>query len=331
MPSFDSSKLAESATGNFLDLPKGIRNNIYEKVLAVPHPIYLFQEPNSRVETFAPEKPSRGWAETQVYGDLKGQSHKQRGPSRSARRKHLKNGWTRKDRIEWQGDIHPRDQPRKSRRTTDGHGSHVEEFSTAVSTERTISPHAPVRSPDQLQRQVRKEREEPSPMSSPSRRSANQHSAREGPERVIERWRAQASPTTQEYSPSRFRTPNHSSTTTQHNPQITSNPEESQENQASSSPQSESPGAHVSAGKVGKASRQVRTSQQRQRRAKQTEQPRDRDKKENQSDPNERSNAEKKAQRKAAAKRAGTTKKTRRRKSAAAKRSHTQHHVYAAK
>ncbi|KAH8644040.1 hypothetical protein IG631_01504 [Alternaria alternata] len=59
MPSFDSSKLGESATGNFLDLPKGIRNNIYEKVLAVPHPIYLFQEPNSRVETFAPQKPSR--------------------------------------------------------------------------------------------------------------------------------------------------------------------------------------------------------------------------------------------------------------------------------
>jgi hypothetical protein len=59
MPSFDSSKLATSATVNFLDLPKGIRNDIYENVLAVPHPLYLFQEPNSRVETFAPEKPSR--------------------------------------------------------------------------------------------------------------------------------------------------------------------------------------------------------------------------------------------------------------------------------
>jgi hypothetical protein len=59
MPSFDSSKSAESATVNYLDLPKGIRNDIYEKVLAVPHPLYLFQEPNSRVETFAPEKPSR--------------------------------------------------------------------------------------------------------------------------------------------------------------------------------------------------------------------------------------------------------------------------------
>jgi hypothetical protein len=59
MPSFDSSNSAESATVNFLDLPKGIRNDIYENVLAVPHPLYLFQEPNSRVETFAPEKPSR--------------------------------------------------------------------------------------------------------------------------------------------------------------------------------------------------------------------------------------------------------------------------------
>jgi hypothetical protein len=59
MPSFDSSKSAKSATVNYFDLPKSIRNDIYEKVLAVPHPLYLFQEPNSRVEAFAPEKPSR--------------------------------------------------------------------------------------------------------------------------------------------------------------------------------------------------------------------------------------------------------------------------------
>lgn len=59
MQSFDSSKLNESATVNFLDLPKGVRDDIYGRVLAVPHPLYLFQEPNSRVETFAPEKPSR--------------------------------------------------------------------------------------------------------------------------------------------------------------------------------------------------------------------------------------------------------------------------------
>ena len=59
MQSFDASKLNESATVNFLDLPKGVRDDIYGRVLAVPHPLYLFQEPNSRVEAFAPEKPSR--------------------------------------------------------------------------------------------------------------------------------------------------------------------------------------------------------------------------------------------------------------------------------
>jgi hypothetical protein len=48
---------ASSAKVNFLDLPKGIRNDIYKKVLIVPHPLYLFQEPDSRVETFAPERP----------------------------------------------------------------------------------------------------------------------------------------------------------------------------------------------------------------------------------------------------------------------------------
>jgi hypothetical protein len=42
MLSFDLLNSAESATVNFLDLPKGIRNDIYEKVLAVPHPLYLF-------------------------------------------------------------------------------------------------------------------------------------------------------------------------------------------------------------------------------------------------------------------------------------------------
>ncbi|KAF2023254.1 hypothetical protein EK21DRAFT_49476, partial [Setomelanomma holmii] len=58
MPPFVSSKSASSATANFLDLPEKIRNDIYERVLIVPHPLYLFQEPNSRVETFVPERPS---------------------------------------------------------------------------------------------------------------------------------------------------------------------------------------------------------------------------------------------------------------------------------
>jgi hypothetical protein len=59
MPPFHSSQSASSATVNFLDLPEGIRNDVYKRVLILPHPLYLFQEPNFRVETFAPERPSR--------------------------------------------------------------------------------------------------------------------------------------------------------------------------------------------------------------------------------------------------------------------------------
>lgn len=40
-------------------LPAEARNNIYERVLAVPHPLHMFQEPGCPVETFAPEKPYR--------------------------------------------------------------------------------------------------------------------------------------------------------------------------------------------------------------------------------------------------------------------------------
>ncbi|KAE8551779.1 hypothetical protein TMatcc_001763 [Talaromyces marneffei ATCC 18224] len=42
---------------DFLDLPIEIRNNIYKRVLAVPHPLYIFQDSRSRLEIFAPEKP----------------------------------------------------------------------------------------------------------------------------------------------------------------------------------------------------------------------------------------------------------------------------------
>jgi hypothetical protein len=52
-------KLASSAPASFHALPKGIRNDIYKKVLSLSHPIYLFQEPGSRVESFVPEKPAR--------------------------------------------------------------------------------------------------------------------------------------------------------------------------------------------------------------------------------------------------------------------------------
>ncbi|RSL63223.1 hypothetical protein CEP54_005294 [Fusarium duplospermum] len=43
----------------FLDLPGTIRKEIYKHVLAVEHPVYLFQDFGSRVETFAPDKPKR--------------------------------------------------------------------------------------------------------------------------------------------------------------------------------------------------------------------------------------------------------------------------------
>jgi hypothetical protein len=46
-----------STSVGFLSLPIEIRNIIYERVLAVPHPLYVFQDTGSRVEIFAPEKP----------------------------------------------------------------------------------------------------------------------------------------------------------------------------------------------------------------------------------------------------------------------------------
>lgn len=44
---------------NFLALPIKVRDKIYKRVLFVPHPLYLFQEPGSRVECFAPDRPVR--------------------------------------------------------------------------------------------------------------------------------------------------------------------------------------------------------------------------------------------------------------------------------
>jgi len=48
-----------SAAINFFSLPGKARDNIYKRVLIVAHPLYLFQDPGSRVETFAPERPFR--------------------------------------------------------------------------------------------------------------------------------------------------------------------------------------------------------------------------------------------------------------------------------
>jgi hypothetical protein len=41
----------------FLRLPIGVRNKIYTRVLTLPQPLYLFQDPGDPVETFSPGKP----------------------------------------------------------------------------------------------------------------------------------------------------------------------------------------------------------------------------------------------------------------------------------
>ncbi|KAH6884996.1 hypothetical protein B0T10DRAFT_409548 [Thelonectria olida] len=70
-----ASQPATSGTISFLDLPKRIRNDIYKRVLVVGHPIYLFQDKGSRVETFAPDKPIRWLAllhsNRQIYGEAR--------------------------------------------------------------------------------------------------------------------------------------------------------------------------------------------------------------------------------------------------------------------
>ncbi|KAE8350086.1 hypothetical protein BDV28DRAFT_163201 [Aspergillus coremiiformis] len=48
---------AASASVGFFRLPIEARNKIYQQVLVVPHPLYLFQDPGCQVETFAPETP----------------------------------------------------------------------------------------------------------------------------------------------------------------------------------------------------------------------------------------------------------------------------------
>lgn len=52
------SKSSKAATTNLLSLPRKIRQQIYEGVLRLYHPLYLFQEAD-RVGVFAPDKPSQ--------------------------------------------------------------------------------------------------------------------------------------------------------------------------------------------------------------------------------------------------------------------------------
>lgn len=49
-----------TAPKGFFGLPAKVRQRIYESVLILAHPIYLFQGQGSQVEVFAPEKP-RKW------------------------------------------------------------------------------------------------------------------------------------------------------------------------------------------------------------------------------------------------------------------------------
>lgn len=49
-----------SSKAGFFSLPRAVRDNIYGRVLVVPHALFFFQESASRrVETFAPDKPAR--------------------------------------------------------------------------------------------------------------------------------------------------------------------------------------------------------------------------------------------------------------------------------
>jgi hypothetical protein len=53
------SQRTSSLAISFFTLPREIRNDIYRRVLVVAHPLFLFQDTGSRVETFAPDRPFR--------------------------------------------------------------------------------------------------------------------------------------------------------------------------------------------------------------------------------------------------------------------------------
>ena len=43
----------------FLSLPDKARNRVYADLLVIPHPLYIFQDPGTPVQTFAPDKPTQ--------------------------------------------------------------------------------------------------------------------------------------------------------------------------------------------------------------------------------------------------------------------------------
>ncbi|KAF2416554.1 hypothetical protein EJ08DRAFT_99122 [Tothia fuscella] len=50
---------AHSVAVDFLNLPEVARNKVYSNVLLIPHPLYIFQDNGSKLESFAPDKPTR--------------------------------------------------------------------------------------------------------------------------------------------------------------------------------------------------------------------------------------------------------------------------------
>ncbi|KAL5362309.1 hypothetical protein BJX96DRAFT_100055 [Aspergillus floccosus] len=55
-PNEGSSQPSSSTPVGFLSLEIELRNCIYREVLALPYPLFLFQNPGCPVESFAPEK-----------------------------------------------------------------------------------------------------------------------------------------------------------------------------------------------------------------------------------------------------------------------------------
>ncbi|KAJ0420344.1 hypothetical protein BJY00DRAFT_301546 [Aspergillus carlsbadensis] len=55
------------ASVNFFSLPTNVRTSVYKLTLAVPHPLYLFEDTGSRLGVFAPGKPRQWLAFAVLY------------------------------------------------------------------------------------------------------------------------------------------------------------------------------------------------------------------------------------------------------------------------